>query len=93
VAGDGKYDMKQAILGYGTVDMLKWVVVEPAPLTGTGLNEIVGASMTKAGAEAAAKDIYRTKKWRRRAQVMRRDELVMATLEPKKKAQAKKEKK
>lgn len=78
MAADGKYDMRAANLHFYTIETLNWVVVEPAALTASAMNEIVGAARTKKEAEELAHTIYASKKWRRRAFVTKRSDLLMA---------------
>lgn len=39
---------------WGTVTKMRWVIVDPAPLTASGLNEILAGAMTKVQAEKLA---------------------------------------
>jgi hypothetical protein len=60
---------------YGTVDVTKWVVVEAAPLTASGHNEVVAAFGLKTDASRWARDTY-GRRWRSRVSVVARGVLT-----------------
>lgn len=88
----GKYDAEDAVMRYSTKDRSphEWAIVEPAPFTASGFNEVVEYTHTKKEGQARAQELYRTKKWRKRCAVVKSSSLNMAPPEPPKPTKPKK---